>query len=455
MENGAVNGYEMETPKNITIKGILSLLMESIDDDKNHRSVISLGMGDPTAHSCFQTTHVAQEAVGDALQSDKFNGYAPTVGLPQTRSRKSLKVHIRPPCSTLRVCNESYGLFVSSFYSVGRLLNTYLVDLPYKLSSDDVFITSGCTQAIDVALTMLARPGANILLPRPGFPIYELCAAFRSLEVRHFDLLPEKGFEADLDAIAALADQNTVALVIINPGNPCGNVYSYQHLKKVHGQIAETAEKLKILVIADEVYGHLAFGRNPFVPMGSFGSIVPVLTLGSLSKRWMVPGWRLGWFVTSDPSGMFRNPKVDSLNSDMCVYWYSISVVLLLYASCIDMSFSNRLSNVLRSTLTFWEDLLPSSRIKEIPCISCPHKPEGSMAVMMKLNLLLLEDISDDIDFCFKLAREESVIILPGTAVGLKNWLRITFAADPASLEEALRRVKSFCQRHSKQSERC
>ena len=70
----------------------------------------------------------------------------------------------------------------------------------------------GRSQAIDVALTMLARPGANILLPRPGFPIYELCAAFRSLEVRHFDLLPEKGFEADLDAIAALADQNSKVL---------------------------------------------------------------------------------------------------------------------------------------------------------------------------------------------------------------------------------------------------
>ncbi|CAL5348195.1 unnamed protein product [Camellia sinensis] len=163
-------------------------------------------------------------------------------------------------------------------------------DLPYKLSPDDAFVTSGCTQAIDVALSMLARPGVNILLPRPGFPIYELCAAFRHLEVRHFDLLPKKGWEVDLDAVEALADHNTAAMVIINPGNPCGNVYTYPHLKKV--------------------YGLLAFGANPFVPMGVFGSVVPVPTLGSLSKRWIVPGWRLGWFVINDPNDIFRNPKL-------------------------------------------------------------------------------------------------------------------------------------------------
>ncbi|XP_028055320.1 probable aminotransferase TAT2 isoform X2 [Camellia sinensis] len=417
MENGGKklnNGssQQFETPTNITIKGILGLLMANIDSN-DERRIISLGMGDPSAYSCFHTTVVAEEAVVDSLRSEKFNGYSPTVGLPQTRT------------------------------AIAEYLSR---DLPYKLSPDDAFVTSGCTQAIDVALSMLARPGVNILLPRPGFPIYELCAAFRHLEVRHFDLLSEKGWEVDLDAVEALADHNTAAMVIINPGNPCGNVYTYQHLKK----IAETAKRLKIPVIADEVYGHLAFGANPFVPMGVFGSVVPVLTLGSLSKRWIVPGWRLGWFVINDPNDIFRNPKIverlkkyfDILGGPSTFIQAAVPRIL---QQTEDVFFTKTI-NILKQT----SDIC-CERIKEIPCISCPYKPVGSMAVMMKLNVSLLKDISDDIDFCFKLAKEESVIILPGLAVGMKDWIRITFAVEPSSLEEAFGRVKSFYHRHSNQ----
>ncbi|RDX67158.1 putative aminotransferase TAT2, partial [Mucuna pruriens] len=144
MESGVVavnnNNYESKATSTITIKGILSLLMESIDGSKSKR-VICLGMGDPTLATCFHTSKVVEEAVADTLHSHKFHGYAPTAGLLQAR------------------------------IAIAEYLSR---DLPYQLSSDDVFITCGCTQAIDVSVAMLARPGANILLPRPGFPIYEL-----------------------------------------------------------------------------------------------------------------------------------------------------------------------------------------------------------------------------------------------------------------------------------------
>lgn len=386
------------------------MLMANLDYE-NKKRVISLGMGDPTAFSCFTTTSVAEDAVVDALHSQKFNGYSPTVGLPQTR----------------------------------KAISDYLsINLPYKLSPDDVYITAGCTQAIEVAISILAGPNANILVPRPGFPIYDLCAAFRNVEIRHYDLQPENNWEVDIDSIDSLADQNTMAIVIINPGNPCGNVYSYQHLKK----IAESAKKHKVVVIADEVYGHLAFGQNPFVPMGVFGSMVPVLTLGSLSKRWIVPGWRLGWFVTTDPNGMFKNAKtVERLKKyfDICGG----------PATFIQAAVPRILKETSDAFFTITLDILRHSsdlcikKIKDIPCLTCPTKPQGSMAMMAKLNVSLLKDINDDVDFCFKLAKQESVILLPGLTVGLKNWVRITFAAEPSLLEEALERIKSFSHRHS------
>lgn len=101
------------------------------------------------------------------------------------------------------------------------------------MSEGDVFLTAGANHAIEVVLSALARPGANILFPKPGYPVYEARAAFSNLEVRHFNLLPGRGWEVDLDGVEALADDKTIAMVVINPGNPCGNVFTFEHMQKV------------------------------------------------------------------------------------------------------------------------------------------------------------------------------------------------------------------------------
>ncbi|MBA0766119.1 hypothetical protein Gotri_015188 [Gossypium trilobum] len=416
MESGAKKwGFQgkqgLEAASTTTVRGYLNLLMGNINQD-NCLTVVPLGHGDPSHFPSFRTTPAAEDAIVDALRSAKHNCYSTTVGILPAR----------------------------------RALADYLNrDLPYNLSPDDVYLTIGCTQGIEVVISILSRPGANILLPRPGFPLYEAWCAYNHLEMRHYDLLPEKGWEVDLDAVETLADENTVAMVIINPGNPCGNVFSYEHLKK----IAETARKLGILVIADEAYDNLAFGSTPYVPMRVFGLTVPILTMGSISKRWVVPGWRLGWLVTSDPDGILQKSGViDSITGFLNISSDPATFIQAAIPQILENTKEDFFSKII-STLRECADIC-YNRIEEIPSLTCPKKPEGSMFVMVKLNLSMLEDINDDVDFCLKLAKEESVIILPGIAMELKNWLRVTFAIEPSLLQEGLARVKAFCQRHAK-----
>ncbi|XP_044465284.1 nicotianamine aminotransferase 1-like isoform X2 [Mangifera indica] len=359
----------------ITIREAQEELMKNLNQN-DERPFIHLAHGDPSAYPCFRTTPLAEDAIVDAVRSAQFNGYPPAAGILPAR--------------------RAIAEYVSR-------------DLPYKLSEDDVYVTVGGNQAIEIIITALARHGANILLPRPGYPLYEAHAAFSQLEVRHFDLIPEKGWEVDLDAVEALADENTVAIVIINPGNPCGNVFSYQHLKK----IAEMAQKLGIFVIADEVYSHLVFGNKLFVPMGEFGSIVPALTIGSISKRWIVPGWRLGWIATNDPCGLLKKTGIlESIRNYVNLSSDPATFIQGAIPKILENTKEDFFSHILH---TIKEDAdICHSKIKEIPCIACPNKPEGAMSVMVKLNLSLLEGINDDMDFCVKLVKEESVIVLPG-----------------------------------------
>ena len=241
MENGGVASSwnfkpnaTLEFAANLTIRGVLGTIMANLDH-RDTRPTIPLGHGDPSAFPCFRTTPIAEDAIISAVRSAQYNSYAPCVGiLPARRS---------PTTNHPFLSFLSFALFFFFFFCVNlwvffffvcRAIAEYLSrDLPCELSPDDVFLTVGCTQAIEVIISVLARPGANILLSRPGYQFYDARAAFNGVEARFFDLIPEKNWEVDLHSVESVADENTVAMVIVNPGNPCGNVFTYEHLAKV------------------------------------------------------------------------------------------------------------------------------------------------------------------------------------------------------------------------------
>lgn len=226
-------------------------------------------------------------------------------------------------------------------------------------------------------------------------------------------------------------------MVVINPGNPSGSVFSSEHLQK----IAETAKRLGIVLISDEVYYDLLFGGNKFVPMGVFGSVTPVVSLGTMSKRWLVPGWRLGWIALSDPNGILKKSGItECIKNYRNISADSTTLIQGAIPEILEKTPKDFISNIV-VLLREAADACYSQMI-EIPFLYLPQKPQGAMSTMVKLNLEMLEGIEDDMDFCFRLAKEESVLILPGSVLGLKNWLRISFAADLDSLEGGFRESK-------------
>ena len=118
-------------------------------------------------------------------------------------------------------------------------------------------------------------------MPRPGFPLYKTLCAGYGVEVRSYNLLPERNWEVDVYHMQSLIDANTVAIIYNNPSNPCGSVFSEQHIL----QILEVAQRHCLPIIADEIYENMVFRGEKFIPIASLTTEVPVLSCRGTTKR--------------------------------------------------------------------------------------------------------------------------------------------------------------------------
>ncbi|KAK9872891.1 hypothetical protein WA026_020244 [Henosepilachna vigintioctopunctata] len=366
--------------------------------------------GDPTVFGNLKACKQTKEAIIKVIEEGNHDGYAPAVGFQNAR----------------------------------EAVADYLSDDNVEYSSEDIILCSGCSSSLEMCITVLADPqrGQNILIPRPGFPIYRTLAESIGVKVKYYNLIPEKDWEVDLDHLESLIDHNTAAIVLNNPSNPCGSVYSESHIRKM----LAIAYNYRVPVIADEIYDRIVFPGNKFVSTAALNSPVPILVCGGLAKRFLVPGWRLGWIAIHDKIGAFDSEVRQGL---VRLSQRTIGSNTLLQGA---------LPDILKNTpQTFFDDLIDTLVENSKICMNIlskakgiiPFKPQGTMYMMVEIELNKFPEFENMLQFGQKLIEEESVFCLPGECFEIPGFMRLVLTIPQVLMEEACWRIVEFCNRHN------
>lgn len=376
------------------------------------KKLIPLSIGDPTTFGNLNTPTVFQDALCKAVRDPSTHGYQNSVGTPAAR----------------------------------RAVAQYYTTPTAPLTENDVIMASGCSGALELAFKALVNEGDNVLAPCPGFSLYSTIVESIGGKCKPYPLIAEMDWQADLEKMRSNADSRTKAIVVNNPSNPCGSVYSKEHLIGILG----VAKDLGIPVIADEIYRGLTFSGAIFYSMADLTVDVPVISVGGIAKEYLVPGFRVGWILVNDRHNLFANLRSALVSLSQVILGPNSLVLAALPAILAPVpgsedeaalvTFRKHTVATLEKNALFVTDRL--SGIEGLQVIV----PQGAMYVMVGINAGF--KFKDDMDFCEALLTEESVFCLPGQCFDIANYFRVVFCAPHKILEEACDRLEAFCERH-------
>ncbi|XP_030645924.1 tyrosine aminotransferase [Chanos chanos] len=371
------------------------------------KPMIALSIGDPTVFGNMPTDDKVLQAMKDAIDSQKYNGYAPSVGYYKSREA------------------------VANFYS----------EPGAPLEANDVILTSGCSQAIELAINVLCNPGDNILVPCPGFSLYKTLAVSMGIKVKLYNLLPEKSWEVDLQHLESLIDDRTACMILTNPSNPCGSVYSKEHLQS----LLSIASRYCIPILADEIYGDMVFPGCTFHSLAPLSSDVPILSCGGLAKRWLVPGWRMGWILIHDRNDVFGS----EIREGLVKLSQRILGACTVVQGALESILNDTPQEFYQSTINFIKTNaeICFSELSTVPGLN-PVMPSGAMYLMVGIEMEHFPEFQNDVEFTERLVTEQSVFCLPATAFEYPNFFRVVVTVPEKMMVEACERIREFCARH-------
>lgn len=302
-------------------------------------------------------------------------------------------------------------------------------------SAESVFIGNGVSELIDLCLRALLDPGDEVLIPSPDYPLWTAATVLNGGKALHYPCPPGHDFQPDLAAIEAMITPRSRAIVVINPNNPTGAVYSLATLKG----IAELAERHRLVVLSDEIYDHMTYDGAEFVPMATLVNETLCATLSGLSKVYRACGYRVGWASFSgdlDNARAYLNALELLASLRLCSNvpgQWAVQTALGGYQSIHDLtSPGGRLYESRQAVL----DCVTASPFLELVA------PRGAMYAFVRVHSERLREFNDH-RFAMDLLETRHVLVAPGTSfnVPYDDHFRITTLPSPALIEDVFSRI--------------
>jgi alanine-synthesizing transaminase len=288
------------------------------------------------------------------------------------------------------------------------------------VTADDVFMGNGVSECIDLALRALLNSGDEVLIPSPDYPLWSASVALNHGTPVYYQCKPENGFQPDPDEIRSLLTPRTRAIVLINPNNPTGAVYSRELL----GEIAAIAEKNRLVVFSDEIYDEMLYGDATHIPMATLVNDTLCVTFNGLSKVYRACGYRVGWmFFSGDKEHaeeyLHAVELVASLRlcANVPGQW-AVQTALGGYQSILELtSEGGRLFQARQAIVNG----VNNSKFMSL------HEPDGAMYAFPAIDTSLFESF-DDLEFAMELLEKKHILIAPGSSfnVPYRNHFRLT-----------------------------
>lgn len=300
-----------------------------------------------------------------------------------------------------------------------------------------IVVASGAKHSVYIALAAITNPGDEIIIPAPFWvSYYEMVKMTGGVPVI-VTAGEESGFKVTASQIEAAITDKTKCLMLNNPSNPTGMIYSKDELKS----IAEVCVKHDLYILADEIYYKLIYDGIEFTSIASLGEEVKerCLLINGVSKSYAMTGWRIGYCAANKQlAKIMSNYLSHSTGAPSTIsQWAAVEAINGPQQSCEEMrkAFEERRDYIVQ-------------RMNSIPGVSC-IKPNGAFYVMMNIEKLIGRAlggklITNDDDFAVAFLESAYVATVPCSGFGMKNFIRWSYAASMDNIKEALDRLEKF-----------